>query len=43
MAFLNKYKTDKIAEENGVWVVFDDDVEVKVARLSSKAARDLRK
>jgi hypothetical protein len=43
MAFLSKYKTDKTAEEAGVWVVLDDDLEVKVARLNNKKARDLRR
>jgi len=43
MSFLNKYRTDKTAEEQGVWVVLDDDIEVKVARLNNKAARDLRR
>lgn len=43
MSFASRYKTNKVAEENGVWVVFDDDVEVKVARLNNKKARDLRR
>lgn len=40
--FLSKYKTDKTAETQGVWVVLDDDVEIKVARLNNKEASDLR-
>lgn len=43
MSFLSKYKTDKTAEEQGVWVVLADEIEVKVARLNNKSARDLRR
>lgn len=43
MSFLSKYKTDKDAELNGVWVEIDQDTEIKVARLSNERARELRR
>lgn len=42
MSFIKRYKTDKSAETEGVWVVLDDEVEIKVARLNNKEASDLR-
>ena len=43
MSFLQKYKTDKAAEQNGVWIEVDDGVEIKVARLNNEKARELRR
>lgn len=41
-AFMNRYKTDKDLEENGVWVDFGDGIQVKIRRANSKASRDCR-
>lgn len=41
-SFLQRYKTDKNLEENGVWVDFGD-VRVKIARITSKRSRDVRR
>jgi hypothetical protein len=43
MSLFSKYKTDKSAEDAGVWVDFDDEISVKVARANNKAAVDLRR
>lgn len=43
MSFLNKYKTDKTAELNGVWVEIDANVEILVARLNNEKARAERR
>lgn len=43
MGFLNKYKTDKTAELEGVWVEVDTGVEMRIARLNNDKARDMRR
>lgn len=43
MSFLNKYKTDKAAETEGVWVQVDDGVEWLVARINNDKARAERR
>lgn len=43
MGFLNKYKTDKTAELNGVWIEVDDGVEWLIARLNNEKAREMRR
>ncbi len=43
MGFLNKYKTDKTAEVNGVWIEVDDGVEWLIARLNNERAREMRR
>jgi hypothetical protein len=43
MGFLNKYKTDKNAEVNGVWIEVDDGVEWLIARLNNERAREMRR
>ena len=43
MSFLDKYKTDKTAELEGVWVEMDAGVEVRVARLNNDKARAKRR
>lgn len=43
MGFLSKYKTDKDAETNGVWVEVDNGVELKVARINNDKAREERR
>lgn len=41
-AFMNRYKTDREMEENGVWVDFGDGIQVKIRRANSKHSRDTR-
>ena len=41
--FLDRYNTDRNAEEDGVWVDYGDGVKVQVRRLSSKFSRDVRR
>jgi hypothetical protein len=43
MSFLNRYKTDKRAETEGVWVEIDTGVELKVARVNNEKAREMRR
>lgn len=43
MSFLSKYKTDKSAELNGVWVEVDNDVSFRIARLNNDKAREMRR
>lgn len=42
MSFLDRYKTDKTLETEGVWVDFGDGVRFKIARLNNKKAREVR-
>lgn len=41
--FLERYQTDKTAEEEGVWVDFGGNVQVKVARITSKKSKEVRR
>jgi len=41
--FLDRYNTDRNAEEDGVWVDYGDGVKVQVRRLSSRFSRDVRR
>lgn len=43
MSFLNKYKTDKRAEVEGVWVEIDNGVSFRIARLNNDKAREMRR
>lgn len=43
MSFLNKYKTDKKAEVEGVWIEIDTGVELRIARLNNEKAKELRR
>lgn len=43
MNFLQRYSTDKTAEEDGQWVDFGDGIEVKLRRLNSVKSRDTRR
>jgi hypothetical protein len=41
--FLDRYKTDKSLEEEGVWVDFGAGVQVKIARITSSKSKDVRR
>jgi hypothetical protein len=41
--FMERYKTDRKAEEDGQWVDFGDGVRVKVRRLNSAKSREVRR
>jgi hypothetical protein len=41
--FLDRYKTDRKLEEEGVWVDFGDGVEVKLRRLNSAKSKEVRR
>lgn len=41
--FLDRYATDKTLEEEGVWVDFGDGIMVKIARITSKKSKELRR
>lgn len=43
MGFLSKYKTDKTAEVEGVWIEVDVGVEWLIARLNNEKAREMRR
>lgn len=43
MNFLQRYATDKTAEEDGQWVDFGDGLEVKLRRLNSVKSREVRR
>lgn len=43
MSIYDRYKTDKTLETEGVWVDFGDGVEVKLTRLNTKAAKEVRR
>lgn len=43
MSFLNKYKTDKRAEVEGVWVEVDAGTSFRIARLNNDKAREMRR
>lgn len=38
-----RFQTDKVLEENGVWVDFGDGLEVKVARFNSARSKEVRR
>lgn len=42
-SFLDRYKTDKNLEENGVWVDYSDGVRVQLRRLNSAKSRETRR
>ena len=41
--FMDRYKTDKGLEEEGVWVDYGDGLKVQMRRLNSKASKDCRR
>lgn len=41
--FLDRYSTDKSAEEEGQWVDFGDGIRVQIRRLNSKISKDFRR
>lgn len=41
--FLDRYSTDKDAEEAGVWVDFGDGIEVQLRRLNSNKSKEIRR
>lgn len=43
MSIYSRYKTDKSAEENGVWVELEGGEKIKVARANCKASLALRR
>lgn len=41
--FLERYQTDKNLEEEGVWVDLGGNVQVKVARITSRKSKEVRR
>ena len=41
--FFDRYKTDRGAEEEGVWVDFGDGIRVKLRRLNSAKSKEVRR
>lgn len=41
--FMDRYKTDKSLEEEGVWVDYGDGLQVQVRRLNSKHSKETRR
>lgn len=42
-SFMDRYKTNKSAEEDGQWVSFGDEIQVKLRRINSKKSKEVRR